>query len=58
MEVALSENPKIDSLREQHAQIEAKLEDEFSRPHPDDMSVSELKREKLRIKDEISQLEH
>jgi hypothetical protein len=58
MEVALSENPKVDSLRAQHAALEAKLEEEISRPHPDDMSISELKREKLRIKDRISSLEH
>ncbi len=56
MEVALSENPKIDSLRAQHAALEAKLEEEHNRPHPDDASISVLKREKLRIKDEISSL--
>ena len=54
----MSENPKIESLRAQHAALEAQLDKESSRPHPDDCSISELKREKLRIKDEITVLKH
>lgn len=45
------------SLHEKHASLEEAIEEEFTRPHPDDFRVLELKREKLRIKDEIVDLE-
>lgn len=48
---------RIDSLRSRHATLESKLEDEERRPHPDDVLVHDLKRQKLAIKDEIARLE-
>ena len=44
---------RLDSLRAMHASLEQKIDDENHRPHPDDFRISELKREKLRIKDRI-----
>ncbi len=46
---------RFDSLSDKHANLERAIEEENLRPHPDDVRISELKREKLRIKDEIHQ---
>ncbi len=46
---------RIDSLRDKHASLERAIEEEHQRPLPDDIRLSELKREKLRIKDQIFQ---
>jgi hypothetical protein len=45
---------RIDSLTQKHASLERAIEEENQRPHPDDFRLTELKREKLRIKDEIA----
>jgi hypothetical protein len=42
-----------DALQEKHAQLETKIDEENQRPHPDDMRLAQLKREKLRIKEEM-----
>lgn len=47
----------IGALRAKHADLEARLEDELRRPVPDEVAMSEIKRRKLRIKDQISQME-
>lgn len=46
----------ISSLQDKHAELEQAIEVENSRPLPDEMLIHELKREKLRIKDEIARL--
>jgi hypothetical protein len=45
---------RIASLRSKHAAIDSAIDNEEHRPHPDDLRIIELKREKLRIKDEIA----
>jgi hypothetical protein len=45
------------SLRGKHAALDKELLDEMQRPHPDQTHCSSLKRQKLRIKDEILRLE-
>ena len=47
---------RLEALRARHGQLEAAIDDEIHRPHPDDMRLSELKREKLRVKEEIEGL--
>ena len=47
----------IHSLKQKHASLEAQLTEEESRPHPDDTLISEIKRQKLRIKDELMRVE-
>jgi hypothetical protein len=47
---------RIESLRQKHGSIEQELQLESHRPHPDDDRLHRLKREKLKIKDEISRL--
>ncbi len=46
----------IAELNEQHCALEAEIEEELARPFLDSLKVSELKREKLRIKEEIARL--
>jgi hypothetical protein len=42
-----------DALVNKHAALEALLDNEEHRPHPDDYTVARLKKEKLRIKDDL-----
>lgn len=46
----------LESLRNLHRHLDQAINEELLRPNPDNMAVSRLKREKLRIKDEIAQL--
>lgn len=48
--------PRIESLRVKHDRLEAEIDREVHRPHPDDVHVAELKREKLRIKDQMARM--
>jgi hypothetical protein len=47
----------IEALRAKHAELERAIDEENKRPLPNQDAVSDLKRQKLRIKDEIFQLE-
>ncbi len=46
----------VASLAARHAGLEKAIEEETRRPAPDGLSLSDLKRRKLRIKDEIAGL--
>jgi hypothetical protein len=48
----------MQALREKHADLERKIELEEQRPHPDDLKIMELKKQKLHLKDEISRMAH
>lgn len=43
-------------LRRKHASLEQKIEQELRSPAADELQITELKREKLRLKDEITRL--
>jgi hypothetical protein len=43
-------------LKAKHAALEAAIEDETNRPLPDTTRIHDLKRQKLKIKDEIAQI--
>lgn len=51
-------NSRIDALKVKHQQIDNTLQSETSRPLPDDSAIASLKKEKLRLKDEINRLAH
>ncbi len=55
MEEPMQADERIYSLRDKHASLERAIEEESERPYPDDFRLSQLKREKLRIKDQIFQ---
>lgn len=46
----------VESLGEKHSQLDQAITDEYQRPSPDSVKLSELKREKLRLKDEIARI--
>ncbi len=49
-------NERIVSLQSKHASLDREIDEENQRPHPDDTRLHELKREKLRIKDQITEM--
>jgi len=52
----MSVSSHLDELRRKHAVLEQKIENEARSPGSDDLHITEMKREKLRLKDEISRL--
>jgi len=44
------------SLKAKHAALESQINDEARRPHPDETRVHDLKRKKLKIKDELQKM--
>jgi hypothetical protein len=48
--------PRLRSLEDRHAMLEQQLFEEDTRPRPDDTELHRLKREKLRLKEEIERL--
>jgi len=48
----------VETLKLRHAALEKAISDEASRPLPDSVHVTELKREKLRIKEMIAKAAH
>jgi hypothetical protein len=53
----MSLQDQIEALRAKHAELDRAIDEENKRPLPNHDAVSDLKRQKLRIKDEIFQLE-
>lgn len=47
----------VAALRVKHAELEQRIEQETLRPHPDETTLHALKREKLRLKDEMARHE-
>ena len=54
----MSLNEHVEALKAKHANLEHEIDEENLRPHPDEGRLAQLKREKLRIKDEIASIEH
>ena len=53
----MSEPDRIVALKQQHAALEHEIDEENARPLPNRDTIADLKRQKLRIKDELYQLE-
>ena len=49
----MSSMERIESLKARHAQLERSIHDEEIRPSPDDDVIADLKKRKLKIKDEL-----
>lgn len=45
---------RIQTLQEKHQALDDAILQENARPHPDDATIAELKKQKLRIKDELA----
>jgi hypothetical protein len=46
-------HPRLESLLKKISHIESRLDQEQTRPYPDPMLLQSLKREKLKLRDEI-----
>jgi hypothetical protein len=57
-ESGMNLEPRIEQLRLKHAALDDVILEENHRPHPDTTRLAQLKREKLKLKDEIFRLEH
>lgn len=44
----------LDSLIEKHHALQHQIDDEIHRPMPDQVRLTQLKREKLKVKEEIT----
>lgn len=44
----------VNALQSKHAGLEAKLRDELARPAPDAAMIQSIKKQKLRLKEEIA----
>lgn len=49
---------QIEALKTKHQALEIAIDEENNRPHPDDVTIADLKKQKLRIKDEIAEMSH
>ncbi|MCC6947779.1 MAG: DUF465 domain-containing protein [Bradyrhizobiaceae bacterium] len=54
----MNRHTELAGLERQHAALEREIEMELARPGFDDLKVTELKRKKLQLKDEIERLRH
>jgi len=48
----------IEELRARHRNLDQEINQETRRLHPNEESLNHLKRQKLKLKDELFQLEH
>lgn len=48
---------RMESLRVKHAQLETAIEEASHRPLPDTAHVSELKRQKMKVKEELERIQ-
>ena len=54
--MSITVQERIEDLRAQHQDLERMLTDESSRHHSDDQQITEWKKQKLAIKDQIASL--
>ncbi|HJQ59343.1 MAG TPA: DUF465 domain-containing protein [Vineibacter sp.] len=54
----MSLSDRIETLKSRHAALEQAIHEESARPHPDDDILHDLKKKKLKLKDEIAELTH
>jgi hypothetical protein len=52
----MQQPPRLRSLEEKHATLERRIAEEDGRPARDAAAVAQLKREKLRLKEEMERL--
>lgn len=54
----MSMQSHLAELEKRHQALEAELSDCLTHPATDDLTIAELKRRKLQVKDEIERLRH
>ena len=53
----MTTQPRIDELKRRHATLEQAIDGESHRPSPDEAELTEMKKQKLALKDEITALQ-
>ncbi|MBI2236218.1 MAG: YdcH family protein [Magnetospirillum sp.] len=53
----MSLQDRIESLKARHAALESAIAEETRRPLPNEVQIGDLKRRKLKIKDEINRID-
>lgn len=48
----------VEELKRKHADLDHQLDEETQRPQPDQIVITQIKREKLKVKDAIASLEN
>lgn len=48
------DNVHLAALNAKHAGLEARIVSELQRPHPDEAALASLKKEKLKLKDQMA----
>ncbi len=57
-ELPMTMEDRVDSLKARHARLEEEISDEAHRPLPDQVHITDLKKQKLRIKEEMTRMTH
>ena len=52
----MSYSARLDALKQRHASLESRIQDEDQRPRPDSDTLTRLKLEKLHLKEEMEKL--
>ena len=52
----MSLDTDVETLQAQHQDLEQQIVRELGRPVPDELRIQELRRQKLRLKDQMAQL--
>lgn len=50
----MDQTSHLQTLTARHADLEERLRQERSRPAPDDVTITDIKRQKLRIKEQLA----
>ena len=52
----MSYSTRLDALKQRHASLESRIQDEDHRPRPDSDALTRLKLQKLHLKEEMEKL--
>lgn len=52
----MAKSARLDTLTVKHSELDIRIEEEMRSPLPDHLRISNLKRQKLSLKEEIKQL--
>jgi hypothetical protein len=56
--ILVSMETNVDELKKKHADLDNRLSAETQRPNPDQSIITQIKREKLKVKDTLASLEN
>ncbi len=52
----MSYSTRLDALKQRHASLDSRIQDEDHRPRPDSVALTRLKLEKLHLKEKMEKL--